>query len=98
MAIAPGPDELGRLEVALLREEMCEKRVAGDVERHSEQYVGAALVDLARQPAVGHIELEEHVTRHEAHAAELGHVPRAHHDAAGIWIAPQPLDGLADLV
>src|SRR6185312_14823912 len=46
VAVAAGPDELARLEIALLREHMGEQRVARDVERHAEEYVGAALIEL----------------------------------------------------
>jgi hypothetical protein len=36
-----------------------QQRIAGDVERHAEEDVGAALVELAGELAVGDVELEE---------------------------------------
>ena len=66
VAIAARPDELTGLEVTLLRHHVGEQRIGGDVERHAEQRIGAALVQLARQPPVGHIELEQRMARQQA--------------------------------
>ena len=66
VTVAAGPDELAHFEVALLREHVREQRIGGDVERHAEENVGAALVELATQPLVRHVELEERVTGHAA--------------------------------
>jgi hypothetical protein len=49
MAVAAGPDEVADVEVALLREHVREQGVARDVERHAEEDVGAALVELAAE-------------------------------------------------
>src|SRR5256714_11594187 len=84
VAVAAGPDELAGLQIALLREQVREQRVAGDVERYAEKHVRAALVELTGQTSRGHVELEERMTGHEAHALELTHVPGADHDAARI--------------
>src|SRR5256886_7142466 len=98
VAVAAGPDELTGLEIALLREQVREQRVAGDVERYAEKHIRAALVELARQAPGGHVELEERMAGHEPHALELTHVPGADHDAARIRVGPEPLDRLGDLV
>src|SRR4051812_27176369 len=52
VAIAAGPDELARLQPALLREQVGEQRVARDIERHAEEDVRRALVELQREPPV----------------------------------------------
>src|SRR5690348_14668598 len=44
MAVAARPDEVARLEVALLREHVRQQRVARDVEWHAEEDVRAALI------------------------------------------------------
>src|SRR5258705_4013011 len=98
VAVAAGPDELARLEIALLREQVREQRVAGDVEWYAEKRIRAALVELAGQASGGHVELEKRMAGHEPHALELTHVPGADHDAARIRIGLEPLDGLGDLV
>ena len=61
MAISPRPDELVRLIAADLGHHQGEQRIGGDVERHPEKDVGAALVELAGEPALGDVELEERV-------------------------------------
>ena len=98
VAVAARPDELAGLQVALLREHVCEQRVARDVERHAEEDIGAALIELTGEPAVGHVELKERMAGHEVHLLELAHVPRADQDAAGIRIAAQLLERHADLI
>ena len=51
VAVAAGPDEIADAEVALLRDQVGQQRVRSDVERHAEEDVAAALVELAGQPA-----------------------------------------------
>ena len=54
-------------ESGLLGHHVGEQRVAGDVERNAEEHVGAALVQLAGELAVGDVELEESVARRQGH-------------------------------
>src|ERR1700734_1186589 len=98
VAVTAGPDELAGLEVALLGKHMGEQGVTRDVERHTEKDVGAALIELTGQPAVGDVELKERMAWHEAHLLELAHVPRAHDDAAGIRIATELFERHAQLI
>src|SRR5512146_3497517 len=98
VAVAARPDELTRLEVALLGEHVGEQRIARDVERHAEEDVRAALIELTGQPAVRHVELEQCMARHEVHLLELADVPGADQDAAGVGVAAQLLERHAHLV
>ena len=98
VAVAAGPDELAGLEVALLREHVRQQRVAGDVEGHAEEDIGAALVELTGQPAVGDVELEQRMAGLRLHPLELAHVPGADDDAARIRVAAQLLERHADLI
>jgi hypothetical protein len=75
-------DELAGLEARLLRDHHREHRVARDVERHAEEEVGTALVQLAAEPPVGDVELEHRVTRRQRHVVDLGRVPRGDDHAA----------------
>jgi hypothetical protein len=50
-----------------LRHHHGQQRVGGDVERHAEEDVGRALVELAGQPAVGDVELEQAVAGRQRH-------------------------------
>ena len=87
VAVAAGPDEVADLEPGLLRDHVRQQRVGGDVERDAEEQVGAALVELARQPAVGDVELEQRVTRRERHVGDVGRVPRRDDEAARVGVA-----------
>ena len=70
MQIAERVDEIARLQTANLRHHQREQRVAGDVERHAEENIRAALVKLAAQLAVAHVKLEQRVARRQRHAAQ----------------------------
>src|ERR1017187_5313490 len=54
VTVAAGPDELTRLKIALLREQVREQCVGGDIEGHSEKEVCTSLVELARQAPACH--------------------------------------------
>src|SRR5690348_12736953 len=95
MAVAARPDELSRLEVALLREHVGEQSVARNVEGDAEEDIRAALIKLTGQPAVRHVELKQRVARHQVHLLELADIPRADQDAAGIRVAAQQLERYA---
>jgi hypothetical protein len=82
VAVAAGPDEVADAEVALLREHVRQQRVARDVERHAEEKIGAALVELAGKSSAGDVELEERVARRQLHARDLADVPRRTRSAA----------------
>ena len=61
--VAEGVDELAGLKAGYLRHHLREQRVARDVERDTEEDVGAALVELAAQLSVSDEELEEAMAR-----------------------------------
>lgn len=92
------PDEVPDLQVTLLSHHVDQQRVAGDVEGNSQEHVSTALVELARQPALGDIELEDGVTRLESHVLELTRVPCRHDDATRVRVALDGLDSVGDLV
>ena len=104
VAIAAGPDEIADVEVALLRQHVRQQRIARDVERHAEEDVGAALVELAAEPgAAGRgggrdVELEEGMARQQRHLRQVGDVPGADDDPARIGIGLELLDDVGDLV
>lgn len=101
--IPEGVNEFTGLETANLRDHEGEQCVGGDIERHPEKNIGAALIKLAAQPLltarVGrHIELEKDVTGHQRHFRKIGHVPRADDETATVRCLPDLPDQLADLV
>jgi hypothetical protein len=82
----------------LLRHHVGQQRVGGDIEGHAEEDVGAALVQLAGQLAVGDIELEEGVAGRQLHLRHVGHVPGRDDHAARVRVVPDLVQHLADLV
>ena len=98
VAIAAGPDELADLQPALLREHVGEQRIAGDVERHAQEDIGGALIELQRQPAVGDTRLEQAMARRERHGVQLARIPRRDDLAARGGLRFDLLDQLGDLV
>ncbi|KAG0764734.1 hypothetical protein G6F22_018163 [Rhizopus arrhizus] len=79
--------EIAHAQASGLRHHVGQQRVAGDVERHAEEDVAAALVQLAAELAVHHVELEQVVARHQRHLRKLAHVPGADHQPARIGVA-----------
>mmetsp|Transcript_17432 Transcript_17432/g.52932 ORF Transcript_17432/g.52932 Transcript_17432/m.52932 type:complete len:624 (-) Transcript_17432:50-1921(-) len=90
--------EVAALEPRHVREQAGEQRIRGDVEWDSEAEVGGALVHLARELAVGHVELRKHVARGERHLGQVLWVPRRHDDAPVVRLLLERADHLRDLV
>ena len=84
--IAESVDELAQLQMADLRNHHCQERIRRNVERHAQKGVGTALVELARQAAVAHVELEQSVAGRQRHMVDVGHVPSAHNQAARVGV------------
>ena len=76
VGVASRIDKIAQLEVAHLCHHHRQQGIRSDVERHAKEGVGAALVELATQFAIRHIELEEDVARRQIHVADVRHVPR----------------------
>ncbi len=105
VAVATRPDEVAHIQVALLGHHVGEQGIAGDVEGHAQEDVGAALVQLAAELGFfawvlrgSHVKLEERMAGHQSHFVELGHVPSAHDDASAIGVAFEGVDDLLNLV
>ena len=98
MAVAARPDELARLQVALLRHHVREQGVGGDVEGHAEQRIGAALIELAGEPPARHVELKQRMAGQQSHLLELAHVPGAHDQAARVRVRLDLLDDVRELI
>ena len=98
VCVAQRVHEVADLETSHLGNHVREQGVGGDVERHAEEDVGAALVELAGQPALGDVELEHRVAGRQRHLRDVGDVPRADDVPAAVGVAPDLLDDLGDLV
>ena len=75
MGVASGVDEVATLQTAYLCHHLKEKGVGCDIERHTEEGVGTALVELEGEFAIGNIELEQTVAGREGHLLYLGRIP-----------------------
>src|SRR3546814_2234722 len=72
MRVAARPDELARLQIALLRQHVQQQRIARDVEGQAKEDVAGTLVQLQAQPAVHHRCLKQAMAgRSEEHTSEL---------------------------
>src|SRR5437868_8159230 len=98
VAVAAGPDEVAHFEAALLGEHVGEERVAGDVERHAEEDVGAPLVELEAEAAGGDMGLEQAVAGGERHPVILARVPGGDDLAARGRVAADEGNQVRDLV
>ena len=111
VAITKRMNELTHIQITLLRNHMGQQGIGRDIEGHAQEQVGAALVELARQLAVGDIELKQTVARRQGHAPlphvilrtdglvrQLSRVPGGDDQAPGVGLGANLLDHLADLV
>src|SRR3990167_8144540 len=73
--VAEGVDELARLQAHDLGDHQGQQGVGGDIERHAQEHVGAALVELAAELSIRHEELEQAVTGRQGHVVDVGRVP-----------------------
>ncbi len=96
VAIATGPNEIAHIQIALLRHHVREQGIAGNIERHAQENIGTALVQLAAQFAFAigcggwcNIKLEKGMAWHQRHFVQLTHVPTADNDAARIGVGFQ---------
>ena len=98
MHVAAGPDEHARLQPAFARQHVGQQRVAGDVERHAEEEVGAALVELQVEPARRDLGLEQAMAGRQRHPLDLARVPGGDDLPPRAGIALDQVDEVADLV
>ena len=86
VSVTKGMDETAGLKAGHLRHHQGEKGIGGDVERHAEEHVGTALVQLARQLAVADVELEHHMAGRQRHLFDFPHIPRTDDEPARVGI------------
>ena len=85
--VAESVDEFAGLQAADLRDHAGEQRVRGDVERHAEEQVGAALVKLAAQFAVEDEKLKQRMAGRQRHLPDLAGIPGGDDVAAAVGLA-----------
>ena len=98
VTVAARPDEVTHLEIALLRHHVREQRIAGDVKWHAQEDVATALIELAGELAVCHVELKEAVARRQSHLVDFGRVPCDNQVTAAVGVLLDAFDEVADLI
>ena len=68
-------DKGARFEAADLCHHVGEQRIGCNVERNAKKHIGASLVELAIEFAIGHMELEKGVAGHERHLIQFTNIP-----------------------
>ena len=86
VGVAGSVDKFAGLEACYLCHHQQEQGIGGNVERHAEEAVGRALVELEREAAVGNVELEEGVAGGQGHVGHVGDVPGRHDEAARVGV------------
>jgi hypothetical protein len=76
VGIAHRVNKISFLQTRYLRHHFQQQGVRGNVEWDAQKNIGAALVKLQAQFAVGNIKLKEHMTGWKVHVGQIGHVPR----------------------
>ena len=98
VCIAECVNELAGFKSCHLSHHHKQQGVGSNIEGYTEENVGTALVELERQPAVGHIELEQRVAWRQIHHRQVGNVPRTHYYAARVGIMLDCFHGFGNLV
>ena len=101
--VTPGPHEGARLEPAFPGQHVGQQGIGGDVERHAEEEVGAALVELeveALSTILGgrNLGLEQAMARGQRHLRQLARVPGGDDLAARSGVGADLFDQPGDLV
>ena len=73
--VTKGVDELTDFQATYVGNHVSQQRVACNVKRHTQEDVGAALVQLTAQLTIVHMELEHRVTWWQCHFFYINWVP-----------------------
>ena len=78
--------EFAGLQAGYLCHHHGKQSIRSNIERYTQENICAALVELAAEPAIGHIKLEQCVARAETHFGQVGYIPCVHDHAAAVGI------------
>jgi hypothetical protein len=96
--VAESVNKGSRFESADLRDHEGQEGIGGDIERNTQEQIRAALVKLAAEFAILHIELEERMARREGHEMQLGGIPCRNDKSAAVRIFFDILHHAGDLI
>ena len=72
--------------------------VGRDIVGHAQEDIAAALIELAGQLSLGHVELEQGVARRQRHVLDFGRVPRRDDVPAAVGFGEDRIDDVGDLI
>jgi len=98
MQVAERVHKVTRAQSADLCHHHREQSVGGDVERNTEEEVGAPLVKLAAQLGVRNVKLEERMARRERHDRQVRGVPSGNQNATAVRLLTHEPHRFGDLV
>ena len=98
MQIAERVDEFAGFQSANLRHHPGEQGIAGKVERHAEEQIRTALIKLAAQLSIDHVELKQRVTRRQPHLVQFAWIPGGHDVPPAVGILLDLRDDIVNLV
>ena len=98
VSIAQRMDKLACLQATLLRNHHCQQGIRCYIERHAEEGVGTTLIELARELAIGNIELEQDVARWQCHILHIRYVPRRDNHTTRVGVILDCVNHLLNLV
>src|SRR3546814_17455829 len=98
VTVAAGPDKVSDFQVALLGYQVSQQGITGDIKGHTQENIGAALVQLAGQSAIGQIEMEECMAGRQGDIGSLGYVPGRYSPSARIRVFASVIKHLRLLV
>ena len=90
--------KLTGFKIADLRQHHGQQRIGGNIERHAQKHVAAALIQHAGKFAVRHIKLKHHMTRRQAHFGNFAHIPGRNNHSAVVGIVLKLVNHLCQLI
>ena len=96
--VTEGVHEIAHLQPGDLGHHVGQERIAGDVEGHTQEQIGTALVQLTTELPLADVELEERVARRQRHGIHFGGIPGADDEPAAVRVLANLGDHLIDLM
>ncbi len=82
MGIPQNMDKLPRLEAGHMGYHVGQQRIRGDIERHAQKNIGAALIELAGELAISDKKLKQAMAGRQGHIRHIRRIPGRNNEAA----------------
>ena len=98
MQVTEGVHEIAHLKTGHLSHHVGQERVTGNIEGHTQEQIGTALIELTTELSLTDVELKERVARRQRHGIHLGRIPGADDEPATVGVLANLRDDLIDLM